>query len=109
MNAKKLRFNQPETEAILWSKLRNRSLADIKFRRQVPIGEYIVDFVAMEKKFVVEIDGSQHLENEHIEYDDKRTNYLSSLGYKVIRVYNNDVFNNLNSVLDFIYSEYIKL
>lgn len=108
-NAKTLRSKQTEAESILWANLRNRSLAGIKFRRQVPIGEYITDFLAMDKKLIVEIDGSQHLEMPNVQYDFKRTKYLQAKGYTVIRVYNNDIFNNLNTVLEFIYEKYTQL
>ena len=108
-NAKKLRQNQTDTESILWHYLRNRALNNIKFRRQVPIGKYIVDFVCMEKKLIIELDGSQHLENNSIEYDQNRTEYLVDLGYKVIRIYNNDISKNVKSVLEYILREYNKL
>ena len=108
-NSKELRQNQTDTESILWHYLRNRSLNNIKFRRQVPIGKYIADFVCMEKRLVVELDGSQHLENNNLEYDEKRTQYLNSLGYKVIRIYNNDISKNINSILEYIIQEYNKL
>jgi very-short-patch-repair endonuclease len=107
--AKELRQNQTDTENILWHHLRNRSLNNIKFRRQVPIGKYIADFVCMEKKLIIELDGSQHLENKNAEYDKNRTEYLTNLGYKVIRILNNDISKNINSVLEYIIQEYAKL
>ena len=108
-NAKQLRQNQTDTEAILWSRLRNRSLNGIKFRRQVPIDKYIADFVASGKKLIIELDGSQHLDEKNTVKDNERTRYLNSLGYKVIRVFNNDVSNNLDTVLEYIYNEYLNL
>ena len=66
-NAKDLRANQTDCENILWQKIRAKKLSGIKFRRQVPVGNYIVDFVALSKKLIIELDGSQHIEN--INYD----------------------------------------
>lgn len=106
-NAKQLRQTQTDAENYLWFQLRNRALNGIKFRRQVPIEQYIVDFLCMEKKLIIELDGSQHIDN--IEYDSIRTEYLNSKGYKVLRIYNNEIFNNIDNVLEYIYSEYLKL
>ena len=106
-NAKNLRLNQTDAENMLWFNLRNKKLAGIKFRRQVPIGQYIVDFLCCEKKLIVELDGSQHIDN--IEYDRIRTEYLNSLGYKVIRIYNNEILSNLKTVLEYIYQSYTML
>ena len=108
-NSKELRQNQTDTESVLWYYLRNRGLNNIKFRRQVPIGKYIADFICMEKKLIIELDGSQHLEDKDVVYDKNRTQYLNSLGYKVIRIYNNDISKNINSVLEYIIQEYTKL
>ena len=107
--AKKLRKNQTDTEGILWAKLRNRSLNGIKFRRQVPIGKYIVDFLCLDKKLVIELDGFQHLIEENVVRDNERTEFLCSLGYKVIRIYNNDISLRLKNVLEYIFDEYEKL
>ena len=71
----------------------------MKFKRQYPIGNYIVDFVCIEKKLIIEIDGGQHNEKDNIKYDNIRTQYLESAGYKVIRFWNNDVFENIEGVL----------
>ena len=106
-NAKTLRANLTDTEHILWFHLRNRRLDNIKFRRQVPIGSYIVDFLCMDKKLIIELDGSQHMNNT--EYDSERTRYLNSIGYKVIRVYNNDISNRIEQVLEYILLEYNKI
>jgi very-short-patch-repair endonuclease len=82
-----------DAERKLWQALRKRQLLGMKFRRQVPIGRYFVDFVCFEKKLVIEVDGSQH--KELFEYDGKRTAWLNSRGFKVLRLWNNDVLNNL--------------
>ena len=106
-NARSLRQNQTDAENILWFNLKNRKFAGIKFRRQVPIGNYIVDFLCSEKKLIIELDGSQHIDN--IEYDKTRTEYLSNLGYKVIRIFNNEVIKNPKTVLEYIYMIYNEL
>jgi len=100
-NARALRKNQTDTERWLWQKLRNRQLLNLKFRRQVPIGNYIVDFVCLELKLIIELDGSQHI--EQADYDARRTAYLEQLGFKVIRFWNNEVLNNGEGVLERIY------
>jgi len=69
----------------------------VTFRRQHAIGNYVPDFCAIKPKLIIELDGSQHLEQE--EYDEERTKYLASQGYKVIRFWNNDVINNMENVL----------
>jgi len=80
--AKTLRKNQTDAERLLWQKLRDRQLEGMKFRRQRPIGKYIVDIVCIEKKIIIEADGSQHYHSE----DDKiRDEYLRDQGYTVLR------------------------
>lgn len=106
-NAKELRTNQTDCENIFWQKIRAKRLEGIKFRRQVPIGNYIVDFLAFSKKLVIELDGSQHFDN--IDYDNKRTEDLKRLGYKVLRFWDNDIINNIDGVLLKILEEYNKL
>ena len=96
--ARKLRKNSTEQEHKLWSILRNRQFYGLKFKRQVPIGQYIVDFVCEEKRLIIELDGGQHNEPESILKDENRTNYLNSRGYKVIRFWNNEVNDNLEGV-----------
>jgi len=98
--AKELRQNMTEAENRMWYFLRNRRLGGHKFVRELVIGNYIADFVCREKKLIIEIDGSQHM--EAIEYDNRRTYYLESKGYKVLRFWNNEVFNNIYGVLDSI-------
>lgn len=85
---------------MLWSRLRNSQVDGVKFRRQQPIETYIVDFVSFEKKIVVELDGSQHTENE--EYDAQRDACLRKNGFKVLRFWNNDVIENIDGVLEVI-------
>jgi len=102
IRARHLRNLQTDAEQLLWQRLRNSQLVDSKFRRQHVIGRYIVDFVCLEKKLVIEIDGSQHIEQQL--YDSQRTRYLVSKGFEVIRFWNNEVLQELDNVLDVIYS-----
>ena len=102
--AKELRHNQTDAERIMWYHLRNKRFLNLKFRRQVDIGIYIVDFVCFEKKLILEIDGGQHFESENIEYDKNRTEYLKQKGFKVIRFTNYQVFNELDIVMNVIYN-----
>ncbi len=96
--ARNLRKNQTEAEKIIWYQLRNRNLSGYKFRRQYTIGRYIVDFVCLDRKLVVELDGSQHFETKI--YDDKRSEFLNQNGFMVLRFWNNEVFDNLDGVLE---------
>jgi very-short-patch-repair endonuclease len=97
--AKALRAKATDAEIALWRLLRSRRLANMKFRRQVPIGPWILDFVSFEQRLVVEADGSQHAENE----DDKRRDYdLSERGFRVLRFWNNDVLMRSQSVVEMI-------
>lgn len=101
--AKNLRKSTTDTEKILWFCLRNRRLNNLKFNRQVPIGNYIADFVCKEQKLIIELDGSGHLKKEQIKHDLKRQQFLESEGYKIVRFFNTDIFNNLDNVLESIY------
>lgn len=103
--AKELRKNLTKPEEILWFMLRNNSFCDLKFKRQAPIGKYIVDFICLEKKIIIELDGSQHLKEENIAYDKERAKYIEREGYKIIRFYNSEIFNDLEDVLERIYLE----
>lgn len=94
-----LRHNQTDAEAKLWTNLRAKRFDGIKFRRQQPIENYIVDFVSFETKLIIEIDGGQHSEFPVIEKDEKRTKWLESQGYQLMRFWNNDVLENLDGVL----------
>ncbi len=105
--AKELRSNQTNCENIIWEHLRAKRLNGIKFRRQVPVGKYIADFVNLGKKLIIELDGSQHIENEN--YDKMRSEYLKEHGYTILRFFDNDVINNLDGVLNEIYNKYNEL
>lgn len=93
---KNLRKTSTPQEKILWSKLRNKNTGFV-FKRQESIGKFIADFYCPKKMLVIELDGSQHLDNK--EYDQERTWYFESLGMKVIRFWNNEVNINLDGVL----------
>ncbi len=96
--ARELRKNMTDAERKLWAVLRREHLG-YKFRRQAPIGRYIVDFVCFEKKLVIEVDGGQHLSNPA---DQVRDHWLNTQGFRVIRFWNNDVLTNLTGVVDSI-------
>ena len=98
--AGELRKELTPAERKLWAYLRGDKLNGINFRRQHAIGNYIVDFVSIKRKVIIELAGSPHLEQE--EYDKERTKYLESKGYKVIRFWNNQVMNDMNGVIQVI-------
>lgn len=98
--ARQLRQRQTEAEQALWARLRNRQLGGVKFRRQQPIGRYVVDFASFEKRVIVEIDGGQHNEYEARERDEERTAWLKERGYQVLRFWNNEVLMNMEGVLE---------
>jgi len=98
--ARRLRKDSTDAERLLWSRLRSGRLRG-KFRRQEPIGSYIVDFACIELGIVIELDGSQHL--ERIDYDRKRDDYLRSLGFDVVRFSDRDVLKNVEGVLSVIW------
>ena len=100
--AKELHRNMSPAEAKLWKHLRAHQMGDVHFRNQHAIGNYIVDFCAPRKKLIIELDGSQHL--DQAEYDEERTKYLETKGYKVLHFWNNDVMNQLETVLQTIWN-----
>ncbi len=97
-SAKKLRSNATDAEVKLWSALKNRQLENFKFRRQTPVGKYIVDFICHKKNLIVEVDGGQHMEASKV--DDERTAWLQSNGYRVIRFWNDQVLKETGAVLE---------
>ena len=92
-----LRANPTSAEIRLWSVLRKRQRAGARFRRQHPIGPFVVDFCAPRLKLVIEVDGEQHV--DLYEYDQRRTAYLAAHGYRVLRFWNNQVMDDLNAVV----------
>ena len=98
--AKSLRKRLTNTERLLWKHLRAKQIEGLKFRRQEPIGKYIVDFVCHEKRIVIEVDGSQHSIDKAI--DKERDEWLKEHGYEVMRFWNNEVLENIEGVLEVI-------
>ena len=99
MKAKELRKNCTDAEKFMWELLRAKRFCGLKFKRQQPIGNYIVDFICLDKRLIIELDGGQHNEKENKIKDNNRTKYLENLGYKVIRFWNNDVLQNIDGVV----------
>ena len=94
--ARGLRKNPTEAEKLMWNHLRFWQVDGYKFRRQQPLGKYIVDFVCLEKKLIIELDGGQHA--EQVEYDSTRDGWLGAQGFRIIRFWNNDVLKNSDGV-----------
>jgi very-short-patch-repair endonuclease len=95
-----LRNAPTDAEQRLWQRLRGRQLDDCKFRRQHPFGNYILDLVCLERRVVVELDGSQH--STSINYDLQRTHSLENSGFVVLRFWNNQIYENVDGVLEMI-------
>ena len=98
--AKQLRANLTDAEKFIWQFLRRKQLDGFKFRKQVPIGTYVVDFACLEVLVVIELDGGQHMEDS--QYDAKRDQWLQKEGYKVLRFWNNEVFKDIENILETI-------
>jgi very-short-patch-repair endonuclease len=98
--AKSLRSTETTAEDKLWSNLRNRHLGGFKFLRQAPIAAYFVDFLCREEKFVVEVDGATHGDPDEIAADLVRSAAIEHLGFRIYRVSNTDIFENIDGVLD---------
>ena len=94
-HARNLRSNMTDAERAFWHRVRQKQVEEFRFRRQVPIGPYIVDFARLDAKLVVEIDGGQHGND----VDNTRDEWLSARGYRVVRFWNNDVLENIDGVL----------
>ena len=92
-----LRRNSTDADQKLWRYLRNRQLGGHRFRRQQPLGPYIVDFVCLDSKLVVEVDGGQHI--ERVGCDERRTRWLESQGFRVLRFWNNQVLTEIEGVM----------
>jgi len=91
-----LRNNMADAEQALWHLLRGRQISGLKFRRQHPFGDYILDFVCLENKLVIEVDGGQH--GQQAGYDENRTQELHAAGFRVLRFWNNEVLKEIESV-----------
>ena len=92
-----------EAERILWQQLRKRQLLGFKFRRQHPMGRYIIDFACTDAQLVIEVDGGQH--SEQRDYDATRTDWLNNQGYTVLRFWNNEILANMEGVKEVILRE----
>jgi len=101
-HSRELRKNQTDAEKVLWNHLRLRQMEDYKFRRQQPIGKYIVDFACLEKRLIIEVDGGQH--DESGPQDFNRDSWLTSQGYRILRFWNNQIFNELDAVKETIFN-----
>ena len=104
--AKELRKRSTDAEKLLWKYLRLEQLEGLKFRRQQPIDNYIVDFVCLKKRIIIEVDGGQHSEEK--EKDRERDNYLKKQGFEVLRFWNNEVLTNVEGVLEVIRGNCLK-
>jgi very-short-patch-repair endonuclease len=102
--ARRLRREMTDAERKLWGRLRHLELPDTHFRRQATIGPYFADFACHAQRLVVEVDGSQHAEAANMLRDEERSAYLRSGGYRVLRFWNNDVLQRIESVMEAIYS-----
>ena len=100
IKARELKKNPTEAEKKLWNHLRLRQLGGYKFRRQHPLGPYIVDFICLEKRLIIEVDGGQHC--ERVDYDKERTAWLKAQGFRVLRFWNNEVLNEIDVVKEVI-------
>lgn len=98
--ARHLRQNMTEAERALWAQLRRRQAGGSRFRRQAPVGNYIVDFLCLETRLIVEVDGGQHA--ARTEQDPKRTRWLNSQGFRVIRFWNTEILENMDGVMETI-------
>ena len=102
--ARTQRKSMSNAERKLWYALRLRQLDGARFRRQHPMGPYIVDFVCLEKRLIVEVDGPQHAEESHVARDERRDRWLNGEGYRVLRFQTIDVYRNLGGVVDTIWA-----
>jgi very-short-patch-repair endonuclease len=107
--ARELRKKQTDSESLLWSHLRGKQLMGVQFYRQKPIGNHIVDFFAPSVKLVIEIDGSQHLENEQLQKDKKRDAYFTGHGLEVLRFESRAVLTETEAVLEIIHRKMISI
>jgi very-short-patch-repair endonuclease len=102
--ARALRVSQTSAEVRLWQALRNRRLAHWKFRRQHPVDRFVVDFVTIDGKLIVEVDGATHSRPSEVKRDEARSAVLEACGFHILRVSNTDVYDNLEGVLEMIES-----
>jgi len=101
-NARALRWNMTEAERRLWALLRRKQLQGYRFRRQHPVAPFILDFYCLAEKLAVELDGSQHYDDEALDHDARRTAFLGKRGIRVLRFPNAEVFRRPDDVVDLI-------
>jgi very-short-patch-repair endonuclease len=101
--ARELRRSPTEAEVFLWRQLRSRAFQGLKFRRQVALGKYIADFVCLEKRLIIEVDGGQHNEEANRQYDRARDKWLRSQGFRILRYWNNEVFEEFEGIAEAIW------
>ena len=101
--ARTLRTNATDAETLLWSRLRRKQVGGHRFRRQHPVGGYVADFACVSERLLIELDGGQHAERKS--HDENRTQKLEAMGYRVLRFWNDDVFRDLDGVVDRIAAE----
>lgn len=101
--ARTLRREMGDEERVLWMLLRDRRFSDFKFRRQVPLGDYVADFVCFDAKLVIELDGSQHAQPEQAAFDTKRSIVLEEAGFRVLRIWCSDLFKERGAVMQTIW------
>ena len=99
--ARSLRKHATDPERLLWSRLRRRQLDGFRFRRQRPFGPYVCDFICLEAKLIVELDGCQHA--EQMNYDACRDDFMRSYGYRIVRFWNGDVLSRTDTVVETIF------
>lgn len=100
--ARELRANMTDAEQKLWSVLRRKNLNGLRFRRQFSLGPYFADFICLPARLIIEVDGGQHAEEEQMAHDQRRTAWLNSQNFRVLRFWNLDVLENLEGVVDAI-------
>ena len=97
--ARRLRKEMTDAERKVWQHLRSCRVEGYKFRRQHPIGRYVADFCCVERRLIIELDGGQHAEEIQVQKDRERTAYLKQKGFHVLRFWDNDVLNDVDTVL----------
>jgi very-short-patch-repair endonuclease len=98
--ARQLRKNPTDAERLLWRKLRFWQVGGLKFRRQQPLGRYIVDFICLEKRLIIEVDGGQY--SEQVAYDVERDIWLRDQGFNLLRFWNHDALKNIDGVIEVV-------
>jgi len=105
---RQLRGSMPDAEIILWSRLKGRQLLGCKFRRQYSVGSFVIDFLSVEIKLGIELDGDSHFQPGAPEYDQKRQQFIESFGIMIVRILNTDIYDNLDGVLEMLGREVLR-